>query len=119
MDYDKDLREMIQKYNDNNEDLGMLDIHVGNNVIEETFPKVMNFGKTVLFCTGRSAMKRLGIYKKYLDLFKKNKIKVVDVRYVAHFFTHYLMVLYDEKLNLLKLTNRISVILWRRYIHTL
>jgi len=83
MDYDKDLKEMIQKYNDNNEHLGVLDIHVGKNVIEESFPKVMNFGKTVLFCTGRSAMKRLGIYKKYLDLFKKNKIKVVDYDGIA------------------------------------
>lgn len=83
MDYDKDLKEMIQKYNDNNEHLGVLDIHVGENVIEETFPKVMNFGKAVLFCTGRNAMKRLGIYKKYLDLFKKNKIKVVDYDGIA------------------------------------
>jgi len=78
MDYDKDLKDMIQKYNDNNEYLDMLDIHVGENIIEETFPKVMSFGKNVLFCTGRSAMKRLGLYKKYVDLFEKNNIKVVD-----------------------------------------
>ena len=78
MNYDKDLKEMIQKYNDNNEYLGMLDIHVGENVIDETFPKITNIGKNVLFCTGKSAMKRLGIHKKYLDLFKKNKIKVAD-----------------------------------------
>jgi len=78
MDYDKYLKDMIQKYNDNNEYLDMLDIHVGENIIEETFPKVMSFGKNVLFCTGRSAMKRLGLYKKYVDLFEKNNIKVVD-----------------------------------------
>lgn len=78
MDYDKDLKDMIQKYNDNNEYLDMLDIHVGKNTIEETFPKVMSFGKTVLFCTGKSAMKRLGIYEKYIHLFERNSIKLVD-----------------------------------------
>jgi len=78
MDYNHYLNNTIQKYKGDSEYLNMLDIHVGSNVDEKISAEISSFGKTVLFCTGRSAMKRLKFHKKYADLFMNNDVKTVE-----------------------------------------
>lgn len=78
MDYNHYLNKTIQKYKGSNEYLSMLNIHVGSNVDEKISVKISSFGKTVLFCTGRSAIKRLKFHKKYVDLFMNNDVKIVE-----------------------------------------
>ena len=78
MNYNHFLKKTIQKYKGSNEYLRMLDIHVGSNVDEKISEKISRFGNTVLFCTGRSAMKRLKFHAKYTDLLMKNDVKIVE-----------------------------------------
>ncbi|MGD2246240.1 MAG: iron-containing alcohol dehydrogenase [Candidatus Aminicenantes bacterium] len=78
MNYDRFLQKTIQKFKGGSEYLRMLDIHVGSNVDEKISAKISSFGKTVLFCSGRSAMKKLKFHKKYIDLLMNNGVKVVE-----------------------------------------
>ncbi len=78
MNYDRFLKKTIQKYKEDSEYLRMLDIHVGPNVEDNISEKISSLGKTALFCTGRNAMKKLKFTEKYVDLFMKNDVNIVE-----------------------------------------
>lgn len=77
-DFDE-LKDLINKYKDENIYLSNLNILVGNNIHEEVVKKLANYGKKVLFCTGNTAMRNLGFVDKYKNLFQKYGLE----------FTHY------------------------------
>jgi len=72
------LFALIDSYKKSSPYLSNLNIAIGKGTIESSFEKVPAFGKKVMFCTGASAMKRLGFYDKYMGLFENANIEVVE-----------------------------------------
>jgi len=83
MNYKGELDALIGKYKGESEYLRRLSIHVGANIIESTFKYIEPCGKTVLFCTGHGAMKKIGAYDRYMKLFNDAGIEVVPYNGVS------------------------------------
>ncbi|MFH1424876.1 MAG: iron-containing alcohol dehydrogenase [archaeon] len=74
----KHLFGLIDKYKPESDYLAALNIEIGQGILDSSFDKIAGLGKKVLFCTGSGSMKRLGFYDRYIELFDRAGIEVVE-----------------------------------------